>query len=71
MEKRKRFVCQANKENGACMIGVNGGGLRGRMSRGSPEDEPLTLIRCGSCGFPRLYEALEGWKSVCLAKPTT
>ena len=29
------------------------------------EDEPLTLTRCRSCGLPQLYEALEGWKSVC------
>ena len=30
----------------------------------SPEDEPLTLTRCHSCGLPQLYEALEGWNSV-------
>ena len=30
-----------------------------------PGDEPLTLTRCHSCGLPQLYEALEGWKSVC------
>ena len=29
-------------------------------------DEPLTLKRCFSCGLPQLYEALEGWKSVCV-----
>ena len=27
-------------------------------------DEPLTSTRCHNCGLPRLYEALEGWKSV-------
>ena len=27
-------------------------------------DEPLTLTRCHSCELPKLYEALEGWKSV-------
>ena len=31
----------------------------------SQGDEPLTLIRCNSCGLPHLYEALEGRKSVC------
>ena len=30
----------------------------------SPEDEPLTLTRCHSCGLLQLYEALEGGKSV-------
>ena len=28
-------------------------------------NEPLTLARCHSCGLPHLYEALEGWTSVC------
>ena len=28
-------------------------------------NELLTLMRCHSCGLPQLYEALEGWKSVC------
>ena len=31
----------------------------------SPGDEPLTLTRYHSCGLLQLYEALEGWKSVC------
>ena len=31
----------------------------------SPGDESLTLMRCHSCGLSRLYEALEGWKSLC------
>ena len=31
----------------------------------SPGDEPLTLTRWHSCGLPQLYEALEGWKSIC------
>ena len=30
-----------------------------------PGDESLTLMRCSSCWLSRLYEALEGWKSVC------
>ena len=29
------------------------------------ENEPLTLTRCHSSGMPQLYEAFEGWKSVC------
>ena len=28
-------------------------------------DEHLTMTRCHSCVLPQLYEALEGWKSVC------
>ena len=31
----------------------------------SPGDEPLTLTRYHSCGLQQLYEALEGWKSIC------
>ena len=31
----------------------------------TPGDEPLTLMRYHSCGLPQLYEAFEGWKSVC------
>ena len=31
----------------------------------SPGDEPQTLTRCHSCVLPQLYEAFEGWKSVC------
>ena len=30
----------------------------------SPENEPLTLTRCHSCGLPQLYEVFEGWNSV-------
>ena len=30
----------------------------------SPGNEPLTLMRCYSCGLPQLYESLEGWNSV-------
>ena len=30
-----------------------------------PGDEPLTLKRFHSCELPHLYEALEGWDSVC------
>ena len=41
--KKKRFGCQASKENGAWwgFVGC------------SPGDEPLTLTRCHSCGLPR------------------
>ena len=28
-------------------------------------DEPPHLTRCNSYGMPKLYEAVEGWKSVC------
>ena len=31
----------------------------------SPGDESLTLIRSNICGLPQLYEAFEGWMSVC------
>ena len=31
----------------------------------SPEEETMTLTICHSCGLPQLYEALEGWKSIC------
>ena len=31
----------------------------------SPGDGALTLMRCHSCGLPQLYEALEGWNSIC------
>ena len=30
----------------------------------SQGDEPLTLTRSNSCGLPKLYEVLEGQKSV-------
>ena len=43
------------------MEGICEGECMGR----SPGDEPLTLTRCHSCGLPQLYEACEGWKSVC------
>ena len=33
--------------------------------KGSVWDEPLTLMKCHICGLPQLYEALEGWKSIC------
>ena len=42
-------------------MGVCEGECMGR----SPGDEPLTLMICHSCGLPKLYEAFEGWKSVC------
>ena len=28
-------------------------------------DEPLALIKCHGCGLPQLYEAFEGFKSIC------
>ena len=31
----------------------------------SSGDEPLTLMIRHSCELPQLYEALEGWKSIC------
>ena len=31
----------------------------------SQGDESQTLMRCHSCGLSQLYEALEGWNSVC------
>ena len=37
----------------------------GKCMGRSPWDEPLTLTRCHSCGFPQLYEVFEGWNSVC------
>ena len=40
------------------MVGVCEGECMGH----SPEDELMTLT---SCGLPQLYEAFEGWKSVC------
>ena len=48
-----------------CSIGVNGRFLLGECMACSPGDEPLTSMRCYSCGLPQLYEALEGWNSVC------
>ena len=39
--------------------------VRGKCMGHLPGDEPLTLTRCYNCGMPKLYEALEGWKSVC------
>ena len=41
------------------------GVCEGECMNHGPEDEPLTLTRCHSCGLPQLYEACEGWKSVC------
>ena len=48
----------SGKQGEWCRIGVNGMGC-------SPGYEPLTLMRCHSCGLPHLYEALEGLKSIC------
>ena len=39
--------------------------VQGRNKGHSPGDKPLILMRCHSCGLPQLYEALEGWKTVC------
>ena len=55
--KEKKSGCQASKKNGA------GEENMARVCEGecmvrSPEDEPLTLTRCHSCGLPLLYEAL-------------
>ena len=41
------------------------GFVKGECMWQSPRDEPSTLMRCHSCELPQLYEALEGWKSVC------
>ena len=41
---------------------VGGGGECMGRCQGS---EPLTLTRCHSCELPQLFDALEGWKSVC------
>ena len=41
------------------------GVCKGECMGCSPGDKQLTLKRCHICGFPQLYEALEGWKSVC------
>ena len=51
----------------SCMIGVNRGfGIcEGECMGCSSGDELMTLMICHSCGLPQLYEALEGWKSVC------
>ena len=46
-------------------IVVNAGVCEGECMGSSPGDESLTLMRCRSCRLPQLYEAFEGWKSVC------
>ena len=46
------------------------GFVRGECMGRSPEDKPLTLTRCHSCGLPQLYEAPEGG-SPSEAEPTT
>ena len=43
------------------MVGI----CEGECMGPSTWDEPLTLMRCHSCRLPWLYEALEGWKSIC------
>ena len=61
LKKKKRF----DEQGEWCMIGLNGGVCEGECVGRSPSDKPLTLTRCHSCGCPQLYEAFEGWKSVC------
>ena len=46
-------------------IGVNGGVCEGECMGRSRGDEPLTFTRYYSCGLSQVYEALEGWNSVC------
>ena len=62
--KKKRFGCQASKENGADRCEWRGF-VRGEHMGRSPRDKPLALTICHSCGLPQLYVASEGWKSVC------
>ena len=45
-------------------IGVKGV-CEGECMGRNPEDEPLTLARCHSCGLTQLYEAFERRKCFC------
>ena len=56
LRKRGVDVSQARRMVGVC---------EGQCLGHSLIDEPQTLMRCPSCGLPQLYEALEGWKSIC------
>ena len=60
--KEKRFGCQASKmeQDRSEWRGF----VRGECMERTPGDEPLTFMRCHSCGLPQLCEALEEWKSV-------
>ena len=51
----------SGKQKEWCIIGVCERECVGHC----PRDEPLTLRRIHSHELPQLYEALEGWKSVC------
>ena len=55
----------SGKQGEWCRIGVNGGVCEWECMGRSPRDAPLTLTRCHSSGLPQLFEAIEGWKSVC------
>ena len=46
-------------------IGANGGVCEGECMGPSPGAEPLILTRRHSCRLPQLYDAFEGWKSIC------
>ena len=64
MFKEKRFGCQPVRR----MVQDRSewqGFVRGECMGRSPGDEILTLTRYPNCGLPMLYEAFEGWKSVC------
>ena len=41
------------------------GVCEGECMEHSLRDEPPILMRCHSCGLPKLYGACEGWKFVC------
>ena len=41
------------------------GVCEGECMMRSPGNEPMTLTKSHSCGLPQLYEAFEGWKSIC------
>ena len=45
-------VWMSGKQSEWCRIGVNGGVCEGKCMRLTPRDEPLTLMRCHSCGLP-------------------
>ena len=55
----------SGKQEERYRIGVNDRYVRGECMRCSLGDEPLSLMRCQSCGLPQLYESLEWWKSIC------
>ena len=55
----------SGKQGGRSSIGVNGGVCEEECMGRSPWDESLTLTRRHSCVLSQLYEAFEGWNSVC------